>query len=186
VLLKLVRGAAGDTTLKPQVIRDSLGRVFHGFVTSPPTAPRESAGKRRDAALKSWQTRKTTKMAEYAENIHTGGKPQEVLELYQRLDQFCLGLKQGDVQKRVWAKCIAYCYGKSTFCSVHLLRAGLRVWLKLKFNRIANPPSYVRDVSSVGHWGAGDVEVAITNVNQFAEAERLIRQSFDAAYNAVR
>jgi predicted transport protein len=83
------------------------------------------------------------------------------------------------VQKRHLAKYIAYHEGKRTFCCVHLLGGGLRVWLKLRFQRIANPPSFARDVSGIGHWGVGDFELAISNGQQLAEAEPFIKQSFD-------
>jgi predicted transport protein len=76
------------------------------------------------------------------------------------------------------AKYIAYREGKRTFCSLHLRRGGLRVWLKLEFKGIASPPVFARDVSAIGHWGVGEVELAISNGQQLTEAEDLIKQSF--------
>ncbi|HEY1378715.1 MAG TPA: type I restriction endonuclease, partial [Gemmataceae bacterium] len=89
VLLKLVRSAAGDMGLKPQAVKESLTRVFHGFVTSQPAPAHDTVAKRRVAALKSWKTRKSKSSTGYLESMHTDGKPLEVLELYRRLDQFC-------------------------------------------------------------------------------------------------
>jgi predicted transport protein len=185
VLLKLVRSAAGDPSLRPQTIRESLERVLLALLTSQAQksgarkATRES--RRTQAELKSWSTRRTRHDSGYTEELHTKGKPREVLELYQRLDQYCVGLRPGAVEKRFLAKYIVYRDGKRIFCSVHLLHGGLRVWLKLRFHRIANPPAFARDVAAIGHWGVGDVELAVSNAQQLSEAEPLIKQSFEEA-----
>lgn len=183
VLLKLVRNAAGDKSLRPQTVKESLGRVLLPLLSSTTPLQATSRGlkqsRRRNGAQKAWVTRRAGHNALYTENLHTQGKPREVLELYQRLDQFCLGLRPGAIEKQFWAKCIAYREGKRTFCSVCLLQRGLRIWLKTKFHRLTNPPDFARDVSAIGHWGVGDVELAVTNIQQFRDAEAIIRQCFE-------
>ena len=62
---------------------------------------------------------------------------------------------------------------------MHLQKSGLRVWLKLNYARLENPPDHVRDVSNIGHWGVGDVELAINSFERLQEAKSLIRQSFE-------
>lgn len=181
-LLKLVRRAIGDPAIKPQTIRESLGRILLPLLGSLPGPPGRcdttAESRRTQGARKSWITRRAKHDLGYSEELHTKGKPQEVLELYQRLDQFCLALKPGAVEKRYLAKYVAYSESKRTFCCVHLYRGGLRVWVKLKFQRIANRPTFARDVSAIGHWGVGDVELAISNTQQLNDAESLIKQSF--------
>lgn len=182
-LLQLVRSAAGDESLKPKIIKESLARILSPLLTSTGvTSSPKQRGKKseeRHSALKSGATRRGKPASPHAEESHTQGKPREVLELYQRLDQFCLGLRPGTVQKRIRQMYIAYGDGKRTFCSVHLRRGGILIWLKLKFGRLVNAPSFARDVSAIGHWGVGDVEMAVSNAQQLAEAEPLIRQSFE-------
>jgi predicted transport protein len=183
VLLKLVRNATGDKLLRPQTVRESLERVLLPLLSS--TVPLQASsrgfkqypGKLR--AQKAWVTRRAGRDTPYEENLHIEGKPREVIELYQRLDQFCLALRPGAIEKRFLAKVIDYREGKRTFCSVCLLQRGLRLWLKTKFHRLKNPPDFSRDVSAIGHWGVGDVELAITNIQQFAIAEPLIKQCFE-------
>jgi predicted transport protein len=53
------------------------------------------------------------------------------------------------------------------------------VWLKLKYARLENPPTFARDVSHIGHWGVGDVELAIRSVENLGSALPLIQQSYD-------
>jgi predicted transport protein len=181
-LLKLVRNEAGDKSLRPQTIKESLGRVLLPLLgsTAPLQASSEGLKQSRGelGAQKAWASRRAGRDTPYTENLHTQGKPREVIEFYQRLDQFCLGLRPGAIEKCYLAKYISYREGKRTFCSVHLLQGGLRVWLNTKFHRLANPPDFVRDVSSIGHWGVGHVELAITKIQQFTEAEALVKQCF--------
>ena len=107
-------------------------------------------------------TLEDTSRIPYTEALHTQGKPREVIEFYKRLDQFCMTLRPGAISKHFLAKYTAYREGKRIFCSVHLLHGGLRIWLKTKIHRLTNPPEFARDVSAVGHYGVGDVELAIT------------------------
>jgi len=62
---------------------------------------------------------------------------------------------------------------------VHLQKSGLRVWLKLNYSDLESPPEYVRDVSNIGHWGVGDVELAIDSIQRFQSAKGLIQKSFE-------
>jgi predicted transport protein len=183
VLLKLVRNATGDKSLRPQTVKESLGRVLLPLLSSSGPLPAPPEGLQRSrrtlAAQKSWVSRRARRDMPYTEIMHTQGKPREVIELYQRLDQFCLALRPGAIAKHVLVKCIAYREGKRTFCSVCLLQRGLRIWLKTKIHRLTNPPDFARDMSGIGHWGVGDVELAITNLQQFTVAEPFIRQCFE-------
>jgi hypothetical protein len=190
-LLKRVRGASGDDRLEPRRIRESLIRIARAGM--PPTshvspvssgaagAPCAPQVVIEDARGTTGRGRRSRKAAStYAEAHHTAGKPQEVVELYRAIERECLALRPGGVQKRYWAKCISYEADGRTFCSVHLQRAGLRVWLYLKLHRLTNPPPFARDVSNVGHWGGGDLELGITGLPQVPEAALLIRSSFEA------
>ena len=185
-LLNAVKAAAGDASLRPRKIKESLARIWTGATPLvEPQAERVEVGKprgrkdRRRGAARTGRGPRRAK-AEYDEQRHTRGKPKEVLELYRSIDRLCLSLKPGDIDKRYLAKCVSYSYGRHIFCSVHLLKGGLRVWLKLKYSRLESAPSFARDVSNIGHWGVGDLELAVTSVSQLDESSPLIRESFDA------
>lgn len=157
VLLKLVRNATSDKLVRPQTVKESLSRILSPLLASgaPPMLPSKGAKPtgRKNAALKSWATRRAKENQTYSEELHTKEKPSEVLEIYRQLDQYCLSLRPGAIKKRYLAKYIAYGDRKRIFCSVHLQRGGLRVWLKLDFQGLTSPPSFARDVSRIGHWG---------------------------------
>jgi predicted transport protein len=173
--VKLVRKATGDQSLSPQAVKASLVRILAPLVGLTDQAPRKLAVKK--AAV----IQKAKKGTMYAEEWHTKGKPREVLELFQKLDQSCLALGPGAVEKRYLAKYIAYRDGKRIFCCVHLQQRGMRVWLKLDGTQLSNLPPFARDVSNTGHWGVGDLELAITKPEQLAQAQALIARSFAAA-----
>ena len=115
--------------------------------------------------------------SEHDELHHTEGKPQEIVQLYREIDRFCLSLSPGDVQKKYRAMSVNYSLENRIFCCVRLQRNGLRVWLKLKYDRLPDTPSFARDVTNVGHYGSGDLELSISNIAQFPQTKALIRQS---------
>ena len=73
-------------------------------------------------------------------------------------------------------------FGKSIFCCVELQKSGIKVYLKLKYSRLENLPSFARDVSGVGHYGVGDLQLAISNLAQIEEATPLIRKFLEAQF----
>jgi predicted transport protein len=182
-LSKLVRRTIGDPSLTAGAVQESLARVLQPLLASSPESSVERAkvteAKRHHAAVKPRSARQAKAASGYTEEWHTKGKPQEVVELYRRLDQFCLALRPGVIEKQHLKMYIAWREGKRCFCSAHVGRGGLRVWLKLKFQHINDPPAFVRDVAAVGHWGMGDLELAVTNVQQLGVAEPLIKRSFE-------
>lgn len=116
---------------------------------------------------------------EYSEDLHTKGKSQKVIDLFHTIDEFCRGLDPSNVERKYQKKYIKYTHGQNIFCSTHLWNNKLRLWLKLKYQDLENPPPYVRDVSNVGHWGSGDVEVMVDDPETLQHAKTLIRRSFD-------
>lgn len=169
-LIKLIRSKIGYDSITPVQVRAALKRVlgqpsdveiYPDFTKERIVEPKPRRGKK------------------YNVEDHTGGKPQEVIELFRTLDKFCRELDPHKVKRRDLAKYIAYSFARSNFCSVTLLKSGLRVWLKLNYKNLENPPEYVRDVSKVGHWGIGDVELAIDSFETFQSAKFFVQKSFE-------
>ena len=55
----------------------------------------------------------------------------------------------------------------------------LRLSLNLGFHEIDDPKGLCVDVSNVGRWGSGDVEVGLSSAEQLPYVTGLIRQAFD-------
>lgn len=179
--LNMVRKATGDPAMPLSHIKESLSRIWRGPAVGTPIPADSSASDRSEAAKKAWRTRRAAESESlYDEAYHVSGKPKETVELYREVDRLCFSLGSGDIAKRYLASYIAYKRGKCTFCSVHIQQKGLRVWLPLEYSRVANLPDFARDVSNVGHWGVGDLELAISSRSQLEQAAPLIRASYDA------
>ena len=55
----------------------------------------------------------------------------------------------------------------------------LRLVLNMQFAHIQDPRRLCRDITNIGKWGNGDVEVNLDNFNDLSYVMGLIRQSFD-------
>jgi predicted transport protein len=95
------------------------------------------------------------------------------------IDKFCMELDPANVQRKYLATYIRYTYGKNIFCCACLFNSGLRVWLKLNYTDLEKPPEYIRDVSSTGHWGVGNIELTIDSLDRFQSAKIFIQKSFE-------
>lgn len=172
-LIRLIRKTMADASVTPSQIAQALRRIWDAStapfapIPSEPSQPqkREKGSKRA--------------MPEYSEGHHTDGKPNEVIELYRGLDRFCQDLTPGRVTRGYKAKYISWSLDKAIFCCVHLQQGGLRVWAKTNPKDLDPSVSFARDVSKIGHWGVGDVELAVNGLDRLNDAERFIRDSFD-------
>ncbi|MCG3131417.1 MAG: hypothetical protein FLDDKLPJ_02209 [Phycisphaerae bacterium] len=196
-LMNLVRKSLGNNRLELRQIRDSLHRIAQPggsalgigdtVMPAPPRKATKSAPtEARLARTSSKGSRGRSPRQTYDESRHTNGIPQEVISLFRAVERECMALDPGRIEKQPLAKCITFRSGGSTFCSVHLQRGGLRLWLHLKYHHLSNAPPFARDVSKVGHPGGGDLELRIANLNQLPDAARLIRESYLARVGAQR
>jgi len=185
-VLNLVRKVADDSALTAHMVRESLGRIWAEASGMPVPTPSarvhaEPPCRRRSRSAK--RRGRTTKGAgkrpEFGESHHTAGKPMEALEQYRAVDQFCLSLRPGQIERQFLKFSIRYTCDGRPFCWLHIQQGGIRVWLKLSYDRLEDAPPFARDVSSIGHWGGGDLELAITSPAQIEQSSRLIRESFE-------
>jgi hypothetical protein len=172
-LIKIIRSAIGDESIKPIQVNAALKRLW--TQSSEIEIPSTSKSGQEVGKLEIEQPRGK----DYGEEHHIKEKPREVVELFRTVDKFCRELGPTTVQRKYLAKYVSYMRGKAIFCCVHLQKSGLRIWLKLNYSRLENPPDYVRDVSSIGHWGVGDVEIGIDSLEKAQISKSLIRQSFE-------
>lgn len=172
-LIRIIRSLLNDESIKPVQIKSALQRLWipsSEVELSSIQPSSEGIGKPEIKHLRG---------KGYSEAHHIKGKPREVVELFRTVDKFCRELDPATVQRKYLAKYISYMHGKAIFCCVHLQKSGLRIWLKLDYSHLENPPDYVRDVSNIGHWGVGDVEIRIDNLEKLQSSKSLIRQSFE-------
>ncbi len=173
-LVRLIRKAIGDNSVTPSQIQQALGRIWN-------------AGKSRGVAVAehlevSKEKRpRPRESAEYPESHHTEGKPSEVIELYRGLDRLCQDLAPGRIARAYKAHHVSWSLDKAIFCGAHLQQGGLRVWVKTDPKALDPSESFARDVSKIGHWGVGDVELAIDSLERLRAAQKFVKESFDRA-----
>lgn len=173
--IRLIRKALVDPSVTPSQIELALRRIWDTGKSQTPS-PQEM-GKARTKK----RTASEREPTEYAETHHTEGKPNEVMELYRGLDRFCQDLAPGRITRDYRSKTVNWKLDKDIFCCVHLQQGGLRVWVKTDPKELDSALSFARDVSRVGHWGVGDVELAVNNMDRLRDAEKFVRKSFENA-----
>jgi uncharacterized protein with ParB-like and HNH nuclease domain/predicted transport protein len=68
---------------------------------------------------------------------------------------------------------------ESNFVDVVPQTSRLRLSLNMRFHELEDPKGIAKDITSLGRWGNGDVEVGLSSVEEIPYALGLIRQSFE-------
>lgn len=106
--------------------------------------------------------------------------PEDLRVLYDALDAYLLALGD-DVTKTVRKNYYAYRRIKNFACvEIHPQTRKLLVYLKVDPKNITLESGFTRDMTKIGHFGTGDLEVAIGNRGDFERAQPLIAASYQA------
>lgn len=68
---------------------------------------------------------------------------------------------------------------ETNFVDVVPQKSRLRLSLNMAFHELNDPKELARDVTNLGRWGNGDVEIGISNVSDFPYVMGLVRQAFE-------
>lgn len=172
-MIKIVRLAIPDKSIKPIQIKEALKRLWtpSSEVEIPSKYPvNEEIGK---------PELKRRRGKDCGEDHHIKEKPREAIELFRSIDRFCRELDPSTVQRKYLDLYISYRHIKDIFCCIRIQKSGLLVWLKLNYSRLEKPPDCIRDVSNIGHWGVGNVEIRVENLDKLQIVKPFIRQSFE-------
>lgn len=118
------------------------------------------------------RTGKVYTLADHNEYLHG-----HMLNLFEQLRKRILNL-DSEVREDIKKLYIAY---KTTtnFVDVVPQKNRLRLSLNMRFDQIHDPKRLCTDVTNVGRWGNGDVEVRLSSFEQLDDVMALIRQSFE-------
>jgi len=72
---------------------------------------------------------------------------------------------------------IGYRHGKN-FCEIELQKQGIKIDLDIPHKELADPKGFARDVTGIGYWGIGYIEIKWENENDFEYVCKLIEQAF--------
>lgn len=87
------------------------------------------------------------KVNRFDEPYYFKNKPDWLLGLYKKIDDYCLsGIKKG--VERIFLKTyIRWDYRGKMFCRVFVFSDNLKLYLRLKYAELENPPVFIRDYS---------------------------------------
>lgn len=107
----------------------------------------------------------------------------DMLDLYQVLRKRILNI---DASVKEEFKKLYIAFKSSTnFVDIVPQKARLRLSLNIEFDQIIDPKGWCKDVSGLGRWGNGDVEVGVSALGELDYVMELIQQAFDAQLETV-
>jgi uncharacterized protein with ParB-like and HNH nuclease domain/predicted transport protein len=101
----------------------------------------------------------------------------EMLELYYALRKRILNIDSS--VKEEYKKLYIAFKSSTNFVDIVPQKARLRLSLNIEFPKIIDPHGLCKDVSGLGRWGNGDVEVGISALGELDNVMELIQQAFD-------
>ncbi|MBD5627522.1 MAG: DUF91 domain-containing protein [Desulfovibrio sp.] len=101
----------------------------------------------------------------------------EIAHLWDETLDYIRGLGE-DVNIKFLGHHVA-CTRLKNFACLWPLKSEILLWLKLNPASMELEPGFTRDVSSVGHYGTGDLEVRLKNGATLAKAQPLIERAYE-------
>lgn len=107
----------------------------------------------------------------------------EIKDFLETIKKRILNL-DASVREEVKKKYIAYKTTRNFVCIV-LRKSRLVLTLNMSFEEIKDPKGLCRDISKVGHWSPGDVEVSFSSLDQIDDVMFLVQQAFNKYSESV-
>jgi len=107
----------------------------------------------------------------------------DMIELYEILKKRIMNI-DSSVHEEYKKLYIAY-KSSTNFVDIVPQKSRLRLSLNIPFSSIIDPKGYCKDITDLGRWGNGDVEVSFENINQLDDIMELIEQAFDKQMEPV-
>lgn len=98
--------------------------------------------------------------------------------LFDSLDKRIMNLSPA-VKKEYKKLYVAYKLD-TNFVDIVFQKQRLRISINMKFSNIIDPNGICRDITGLGRWGNGDVELFMENKDELDQVMEIVKQSFDA------
>lgn len=96
--------------------------------------------------------------------------------LFEALDRRILNLSP-DVKREFKKLYVAYKLD-TNFADIIFMKQRLRISVNMKFAEVIDPKGICRDVTGLGRWGNGDVELSMEHISDTDQVMEIIEQSF--------
>ena len=165
----------------PGVPVDALKRSLARILDAPaPAAAPSGTGVTTKPAAPPAGPPAPPKGQEYDLDHHLGNKSALIRELFDEINAFGTSLG-GDVTRRIRKQYIGYFRGKRSFFTVELQHQRALIYLALDPTTVQPwNDEMMRDARNIGHFGMGDTEYSLRNVDQLDELKAFIQTAYDA------
>lgn len=118
----------------------------------------------------------TRQTGSYTYDEHIQGKSHAIIEVAQLIRDFVMGLDPAmeEAPKKFY---IAYKISQNITC-VEIQKQRILLYVKLNPATLEVLPTIARDVREVGHYGTGDLEISIRNINDFEVAKKYLEMAY--------
>jgi len=169
--LKLNAGLGQLEAWNEAAIQDRAGRLADQALTVW-TAPRLDA-----ARLAAYQPEKSPTAGSYTIDNHPNLLSPVLREVFEAFRKEVLALDPC-VTEEFYKPYVAY-KAETNFVDVVSQAKRMKLTLNMPFSAISDPKDLCRDVTNVGHYGNGDVEVGLTSLDELPYVMGLVRQSYE-------
>lgn len=111
----------------------------------------------------------------YSFETHLKGKPKAISEIVLAAQEFVMSLGEA-IEERPKKFYIAYRTTQNAVC-MEVQKKKVILFLKLSPKKVRLEQGFSRDVTDIGHFGTGDVEVTLTTLQDLDRAKPLIQQA---------
>lgn len=118
----------------------------------------------------------TQKNAVYTLEEHFENIDNDILELLNVVREYILALDEF-IEETPKKNYIAYKTSQNFVC-VQTYRKKLSLYLKINANELSEIPTQGRDVSNIGHFGTGNFELNLKDIQDFEATKHLINRAF--------
>ena len=177
-VLSAISTRLGHPGVAVDALKRSLARILDA--PAPPTTPPGGGTAVATPAAPTPGLPAPPKGQEYGLDHHLGNKSALIRELFEELNAFGTSLG-GDVTRRIRKMYVGYFRGKRSFFTVELKHQRVLLYLALDPSSVQPwDDDVMRDAQNFGHYGMGDTEYSLRNVDQLDELKALIQTAYDA------
>jgi len=139
------------------------------------TNPRDS---KRGRTVKESEKKEEIEAPVYTVEDHLKGKSKNTEDLFEHIRERIFDLADDNsIIEKANKMYVSYKHGKN-FCEVRVQSKALWIWLDIHQSDLNDPYQLTRDVSDIGHYGTGFVDLKLTNLADIDKVIHLIEQSF--------
>jgi predicted transport protein len=112
----------------------------------------------------------------YTFEQHIAGKPSNIREIAVAVEEFVLSLDPA-MEEAPKKQYVAFKISKNIVC-MEVQHQKVTLFLKLDPKKVEAPPSMARDVSEIGHFGTGDLELTLKSLADLEKAKPFIVMAY--------